>query len=58
LAAEPDWEFGWLDRQLRDTPLVVLLLFSCCGGEIALIFGSLGARPRISTGLRFERPFA
>jgi hypothetical protein len=39
---EGDWELGWLDRQFRDTPLVVLLLFSCCCGEIALIFGILG----------------
>jgi hypothetical protein len=39
---EGEWEPGWLDRQLRDTPLIVLILFSCCCGEIALIFGILG----------------
>jgi hypothetical protein len=37
-----DWEPGWLDRQFRDMPLIVLLLLSFCCGEIGLIFGILG----------------
>lgn len=39
---EDNWESGWLDRQFRDIPLIVLMLFSCCCGEIGLIFGILG----------------
>ena len=39
---DSSWEYGWLDRQFRDTPLVVLLLFGLCCGEIALIFSILG----------------
>ena len=35
-------ELGWMDQQFLNTPLVVLILFSVCCGDIALIFGILG----------------
>lgn len=35
-------EMGWLDQQFTNTNIVILILFSLCCGQIALIFGILG----------------
>jgi hypothetical protein len=40
---QPPKPMGWLDRQFANTGLVILVLFALCCGEIALIFGLVGA---------------
>ncbi len=35
-------ELSWIDKQFRDTPLVLLIIFSCCCNGIALAFGLVG----------------
>jgi hypothetical protein len=35
-------ELSWMDQQFLNTPLVALIFFAICCGDIALIFGILG----------------
>ncbi len=44
---EPDYsqlnpELSWIDKQFKNTSMVILILFPFCCGGIALIFGIIG----------------
>ena len=42
MADEQGESLGFLDRQFKDTNIVILILFPLCCGVIALIFGIVG----------------